>query len=330
MSTTRRRVALLGATVLTSVSVLAGCGLSSGAALSLEVGPGSIQVNPAFEDAVFTVGSKDFTENWLLGYMTLFTLSAAGAEVRDLTNIQGSNSARDAQAAGQIDMMWEYTGTSWISYNGKVDPITDAVAQYDAVAELDRREHQLVWTAMSPVDNTYAFALNRENAERLGVETLSDLAALVNEDPSAATFCVETEFASRNDGMPGVEEAYGFSVPPENLNTLAIGPIYQATADGEVCTVGEIFSTDGRVLGLDLVVLEDDRLFFPRYNASVVVREEVIEEYPEVREVLDPVAEALNNDVMRELNAKVDVEGQDPDQVARDWLIEEGFVTAAE
>ncbi|APU12153.1 MULTISPECIES: glycine betaine ABC transporter substrate-binding protein [Actinoalloteichus] len=329
MSRTRNRVALWGTTMLASVSMLAGCGLSSGAALALEVGPGSIEANPAFEGAVFTVGSKDFTENWLLGYITLFSLSAAGAEVRDLTNIQGSNSARDAQAAGQIDMMWEYTGTSWISYNGNVDPIPDAVEQYEAVAELDQREHQLVWTAMSPVDNTYAFAMNRENAERLGVETLSDLAVLAEEDPAEATFCVETEFASRNDGMPGVLETYGFTVPPENINTLGIGPIYQATADGEVCNFGEIFSTDGRVLGLDLVVLEDDRQFFPRYNASVVVREEVIDEYPQVREVLDPVAERLNNDVMRELNAKVDVEGQDPDQVARDWLIQEGFVTAA-
>ncbi|AOS60903.1 glycine betaine ABC transporter substrate-binding protein [Actinoalloteichus hymeniacidonis] len=330
MTRKRNRSALLGVTLLTSVSVLAGCGLSSGSSLSLEVGPGSIEHDPTLADATFTVGSKDFTENWVLGYITLFSLSAAGAEVRDLTNIQGSNSARDALDTEQIDMYWEYTGTSWISYNGKVDPVPGAEAQYEAVAELDKAEHGLVWTAMSPVDNTYAFSMNQENAERLGVETLSDLAELVREQPDEATFCVETEFASRNDGLPGMEEAYGFTAPPENVSLLGTGPIYQATADGEVCNFGEVFTTDGRILGLDLVVLEDDKEFFPRYNASVVVREDVIEEYPQIRDVIDPVSERLNNEAITKMNARVDVDGMDPDQVAMEWLIEEGFVTAVD
>ncbi|AUS78759.1 glycine/betaine ABC transporter substrate-binding protein [Actinoalloteichus sp. AHMU CJ021] len=324
MSGKRTRCAVLAAVAATALS---GCGLSSGSALPLDVGPGTIQPLPGLEDVTLTVGSKDFTENWILGYIAEFALAAAGAEIRDLTNIQGSNSAREALEAGQIDLQWEYTGTSWISYNGFTDPIPDAMEQFEAVREVDRERHGIEWIAMSPVDNTYAFALNQANHARLGVDTLSEMAELVNADPAEGTFCVETEFASRNDGMPGVEATYGFTAVPGNIHTLGTGPIYQATADGTTCNFGEIFSTDGRVKGLDLVVLEDDLSFFPRYNAAVTVRTDTLADHPEIEEVLTPVAEALNNEIMADLNARVDVDGADPDQVALDWLVSEGFVS---
>ncbi|WHT19569.1 glycine betaine ABC transporter substrate-binding protein [Crossiella sp. CA-258035] len=312
--------------LLLTGSLLAGCGLSAGGSTPLHVKPGSIQPVPELVDVELTVGSKDFSEQLVLAYLAEFALSAAGAKVRDLSNIAGSNSGRDALLTGQIDLMWEYTGTGWISYLGHEDPIPDDAGQFEAVRKEDLARNRVVWSLMAPLNNTYAFAMNRKNAERLGVRTMSDMARVTRERPEEGTFCVENEFASRNDGMPGVQRTYGFEPAPGKAKLLANGPIYQATANGDTCNFGEIFTTDGRVLALDLVLLTDDRNFFPRYNASMTMREETASTHPQITEVLRPVAAKLTNEVMLKLNAEVDVEGKDPAEVARNWLVREGFV----
>ncbi|MCP2169050.1 glycine betaine ABC transporter substrate-binding protein [Goodfellowiella coeruleoviolacea] len=326
----RRRRRLLRASALLLVAaasaVLAGCGLSSGAAVPLRVGPGSITPVRELDGVELTVGSKDFTENIVLGYIAELALEAAGADVQDLTNIQGSNSGRNALLGGQMDLYWEYTGTAWISYMGHTNPIPDPQQQFDAVAKADEA-NGIVWTALSPLNNTYAFAVNQDAAARYGLNSLSDMVRVVHEDPSAATFCLETEFANRNDGFPGMQQAYGFSVPPEAVKILGTGAVYPATVEGRTCTFGEVFTTDGRILALNLKVLDDDKKFFPQYNAAVVVRKQVLDRYPQISQVLDPIARRLNNDVMLRLNAEVDVNGRDPADVARDWLVQEGFVS---
>ena len=115
-------------------------------------------------------------------------------------------------------------------------------------------------------------------------------------------------------------------VPRDNLLVLQTGAIYDATAGGD-CAFGEVFTTDGRILALDLKVLEDDRQFFPKYNVSLVLTEEVAEEHPEIEELMAPVTEQLTDDVLIELNARIDVDGEEPANVAYDWLQAEGFVT---
>ncbi|MGO1053768.1 glycine betaine ABC transporter substrate-binding protein [Crossiella sp. CA198] len=312
--------------LLMTGSLLAGCGLSAGGAPPLHVKPGSIQPVPELAGVELTVGSKDFSEQLVLAYLAEFALSAAGAKVRDLSNIAGSNSGRDALLTGQVDLMWEYTGTGWISYLGKEDPIPDDAAQFEAVRKEDLARNGIVWSLMAPLNNTYAFAMSRKNAERLGIRTMSELATLIKEKPQEGTFCLESEFASRNDGMPGVQKTYGFEPAPGNIKLLGIGPIYQAVANSGTCNFGEVFTTDGRVLALDLVVLADDRNFFPRYNASVTLRKETAGAHPQIAEVLRPVAAKLTNEVVLKLNAEVDVDGKDPAEVARDWLVREGFV----
>ncbi|AHH93427.1 glycine betaine ABC transporter substrate-binding protein [Kutzneria viridogrisea] len=317
----RRVVGLLLVGVL-----LGGCGLSSGSAVPVRVGPGSIKEVPELRGVELAVGSKDFTENIVLGYLAELALSAAGAEVRDLTNIQGSTSARNALKAGQIDLTWEYTGTAWISYLGHNDVITDPQEQFTKVRAEDKA-HGIDWIAMSPVNDRYAIAMTKQVQDKYGVHTLSDLAALARRDPSAATFCLETEFASRNDGFPGMTKHYGIDVPPGNVKILGTGAVYQATKDASACNFGEVFTTDARILSLDLGVLADDRHFFPQYNAAVNVSSKVLAEHPQIEQVLRPVAERLDNDTMLKLNAQVDVQGKDPADVARDWLVEQGFVT---
>ncbi len=320
------RAAALVAALLTTM-LLASCGLQSGGALPLSVGPGSITTDPGLEGVKLTVGSKDFTENIILGYIAEFALAAAGAEIRDLTDIQGSNSARAAMEAGQVDLYIEYTGTGWINYLHNQHPIPDAQEQFEAVKKEDLERNGIVWAAPAPMDNTYALAASRKVVQDTGVRTLSDYANLVNTHPGSITTCIETEFNSRQDGFPGMAAAYGFNPDDAGKKILQTGIIYQATATGGECTFGEVFTTDGRIKGLDLYVLEDDKQFFPHYNAAVTMREQVYKSHPEIVTVLAPVMKEITNDEISTLNAKVDVDGEEPADVARQWLVDKGFVT---
>ncbi|MGW6374981.1 glycine betaine ABC transporter substrate-binding protein [Rhodococcus sp. NPDC055112] len=316
--------------VAATAVTLASCGLESGGALPLKVGPGSITPVPELEGAPITVGSKDFTEQIILGYIIEFALSAAGADIRDLTNIQGSNSTRDAQVHGQIDLTYEYTGTGWINYLGHEHPIPDPTAQFEAVRDEDLARNGLVWTDPAPMNNTYALATSRATAEATGVRTLSEYADLVKRDPAAATTCVETEFNVRQDGYPGMAAAYDFDPTKAQKQILQTGIIYQATADGTQCKFGEVFTTDGRIIALDLVLLDDDRSFFPKYNPALIMREGFAQAHPQVAEVMAPVSAELTDQEITELNRRVEVEGQEPADVARAWLVDKGFVTAAD
>eukprot|EP01133_Synstelium_polycarpum_P023140 gene23140-27747_t len=310
------------------LTLVASCGLESGGALPLAVGPGSIEPVPELEGVKMTVGSKDFTEQIVLGYVIEFAMAAAGADVRDLTNIQGSNSTRDAQLNGQIDLAYEYTGTGWINYLGNETPLPDSQAQFEAVRDADLAANDMVWTDPAPMNNTYALAMSKETAEKTGVKTVSDYAKLVESDPGAAVTCVETEFNVRQDGYPGLAAKYGFDASRAQRQILQTGIIYQATADGDQCKFGEVFTTDGRIIALDLVLLDDDLQFFPKYNPALVMKKDFAEAHPQVAEVMAPISERLTNEVMTELNRQVDVDGKEPADVARDWLVSEGFVTA--
>ncbi|MBB2992994.1 osmoprotectant transport system substrate-binding protein [Mycolicibacterium iranicum] len=316
------------AVAATLVLTLSGCGLGSGSTVPLEVGPGSVQPNPALEGVRITVGSKEYTEQVIMGYILEFTLAAAGAEVRDLTGIVGSRSTREAQLSGQVDVAYEFTGNAWINYLGHEKPIPDTREQYEAVRDEDLERNDMVWLEPGPMDDTYALAASPQTVERTGVRTLSDYAALVLRNPAAARTCVDTEFRARQDGFPGMAAAYGFDPARAQTPILQVGIIYQATSDGTECDFGEVFTTDGRIAALNLTVLTDDKQFFAHYNPSVTMKREFFEAHPEIAEVTAPVTAALTNEAITEMNKQVDVEGRDPSAVARDWMVSEGFVTA--
>ncbi|MDV3124142.1 glycine betaine ABC transporter substrate-binding protein [Mycobacterium sp. 21AC1] len=307
---------------------LAGCGLGSGSTVPLQVGPGSITPNPALEGVKITVGSKEYTEQVILGYILEYTLSAAGADVRDLTGIVGSRSTREAQLSDQVDIAYEFTGNAWINYLGHEKPIPDTRAQFEAVRDEDLARNDMVWLEPGPMDDTYALAASKRVVERTGVRTLSDYAELVRTNPAAAKTCVDTEFRARQDGFPGMAAAYAFDAARAQTPILQVGIIYQATADGTQCDFGEVFTTDGRIAALDLVVLADDKQFFAHYNPSVTMKRGFFEAHPEIAEVTAPVTAALTNDVIIDLNKQVDVQGRDPSVVARDWMVDQGFITA--
>ncbi|WP_086016456.1 glycine betaine ABC transporter substrate-binding protein [Streptomyces davaonensis] len=289
-----------------------------------DVVPGSIGKGEPLKGAELTVTSKEFTEQLILGAIMGIAWEAAGAEVLDRTGIQGSIGAREAVKSGDADGMYEYTGTAWITYLGNSEPIDNPHAQWEAVRKADLR-NGLTWLEPSALNNTYALAMNQDNFEKYGTKTLSDVAELAATDPGAVTLCVESEFANRADGLPGMEKAYGMSIPAGNITQMDTGIIYTQAAKGS-CTYGEVFTTDGRIKSMNLVVMEDDRKFFPNYNAAPEINSGTLKEYPAIAELLAPVTARLNNTVAQELNAKVDVDGEDPHEVALDWMKEEGFV----
>ena len=322
------RVRRLLASLLAVVLVATGCGLNNGGSVPLPVGPGSQGVVPELEGVKVTVGGKDFTEGVIASYLVEFLLAAAGMDVSDMSSLAGSNSFRQALVTGQVDIGMEYTGTAWMSYLGNDEPVRDPQQQWEAVRDADLAEHDIRWLPPTTVDNTYSFAMNRATAEATGVTTFSEYADLVRSDPQAAVSCMETEFSVRRDGWPGLAEAYGFDAATVPTPIMQPGIIYQATSVGRECAFGEVYTTDGRVKGLDLVVLEDDKRFFPVYNLATVVRGSYLGAHPQIEQVLEPLIDLLTNEVMVELNMRVDVDGEDPALVARDFLVAEGLVTA--
>lgn len=317
------RTARLGGVLLMCLVLVAGCGLRSASGAVLEANPGTIKHYDSLEGVEITVAAKDFTEQLILGNMLSIILATAGADVTNQTNTPGSFGVRQAMLSGEANVSPEYTGTGWINYLGNEEPIKNPVEQWKAVNEADQA-NGLTWLPPAPMNNTYAFAIRESEAERLGVTKLSDLQRLPKEE---LTFCVESEFASRNDGFIPMLEAYGLSRDAiGRVTTLDTGVIYTATANGE-CNFGEVFTTDGRIPALDLRVLEDDRQFFPLYNLTEVVNTDLLTAHPELAEIFAQLNPLLTNETMLALNAKVDNDGADPAIVARDWLIEQGLLT---
>jgi osmoprotectant transport system substrate-binding protein len=294
-------------------------------------GGGSPATSPGTGGAVdlagveITVGSKEFTEQLILGEITKQVLEDAGATVNDQTGLVGSTTVREALTSGEIDMYWEYTGTGWITHLGNESPVAGETEQYEAVKEADA-ENDIVWLDPAPFNNTYAIALASERASELGLTKLSDLATLAGQNAEQATLCAAAEFLSRDDGLPGLEEAYGFTFPPDNISELELGLVYASIDKGDPCIFGEVFATDGRIAALDLTVLEDDKQFFPSYLPSLNVRSEVLDANPGIADLFAPIAEALDNETMQGLNAAVDVDGEQPADVARQFLEENGLL----
>jgi glycine betaine/choline ABC-type transport system substrate-binding protein len=317
--------------VVLSVGLLAtGCGLQPATSYVPAAGPGSIP--EVVDGAPLTVTSKNFTEQLILGKIGVLAAQAAGFDVTDLTNVPGSQPVRELMLAGQADVTWEYTGTAWLTYLGKPEGIPDQQEQWQAVYDADLA-NGLTWGEPAPLNNTYAMAVRTEAVEELGgISTISEIAEL---PPEERTFCVEAEFNSRPDGLTPMLALYGMErgtptgVPEDNIDIYDTGAVYSATDSG-ACNFGEVFSTDGRIDALDLTILEDDRRFFPAYNAAPVFYTETLKEHPELAGVFGQIAPTLTDEALRTMNLRVDVEGEEPADVAFDFMVEQGFITEAE
>ncbi|KAA1423260.1 glycine betaine ABC transporter substrate-binding protein [Mumia zhuanghuii] len=319
------RRTLAGVAAVTAAAMIGGCGLENANGYIAPAEPAAIEQHDSLEGVEITVGSKDFTEQLILGNMYATVLQTAGATVTNRSNIAGSVGVRNALLNGSVDVSPEYTGTGWISYLGHDKPVKGEQEQWQAVHDEDLG-NGLTWLPFSPVNNTYAFAMGPDASKKLGITSLSEIKDL---PVAERTFCVEDEFFSREDGFQPMLATYGLEygkdVPAGNVLRMDTGVVYDATARGE-CNFGEVFTTDGRILALDLAVLEDDKGFFPLYNLAPVIQTDLVEQHPEIAEVFAQLQPLLTNEVLLELNAQVDVDGGEPALVARDWLREQGLV----
>lgn len=322
-----RRARLVTLMSALAATLLVGCGLVSSSGTFHDASlPGGER---PLDGAKLVVTSKSFTEGVLLGKITATYLAAAGASVTDLTGAPGSASSRQAQLNGDADVLWEYTGTGWVNYHNETETIADPQELWQRVHDIEKRDYDLEWLAPANFNDTYAFAASTPTADRLGVRSLSDVAALPVAD---RTFCVDDEFFSRSDGFIPMLAKYGIpyndpnGVPAGNVTRMDAGVVYTATAKSAPCHFGMVYTTDGRVKKLNLRVLDDDKKFFLPYSGTAVVRGTVIEANPQLRPLLGTISERLTDDLMQELNGRVDIDGEDPADVAYDWLKSENLI----
>ncbi|MBR7744667.1 hypothetical protein KC207_15325 [Phycicoccus sp. BSK3Z-2] len=304
---------------LTATLALSACGSDDGGS-----GGGDGGGDESRLDGVsITVGSKDFTENILLGEIFAQALENEGADVTNQTNLGGTNVNREALLSGDIGVYPEYNGTGWTVHLGQEDPSQDPEELYTVTAERDLEENDIAWIGRSPFNDTYGFAANGDLAQEEGGFDLQGMADYLEANPDT-TVCLETEFPDRPDGLVLFEEATGYEVPQSQINILDTGLIYTETANG-ACQFGEVFTTDGRITALNLELVEDPGVFI-LYNVSYTMQNEIYEANSEVYdEIVTAILEPLDNDKMAELNAQVDVDGDPADSVAEDYLEEIGL-----
>lgn len=269
------------------------------------------------------IGSKEYSEQLVLGQITLQVLKDAGYSVVDRTGVAGSNKVRTALLTKEIDVYWEYTGTGWLSHLQHDVPITDSQECYDQVKSGDAA-NGIAWLPYAPFNNTYTVMMRKAQAQKLGIKTLSQLGAYITANPGALAFAVDHEFTARADGLPGLESTYKFKMREDKVIVMDNAIVYKALKENQV-DIGMGFSTDGRIQAFELVNLEDDLKFFPAYNPSPNLRTEFAKENPEIVTLLGKVAAKLDNDTIMKLNYLVDIEQKTPAEVAKEWLKSAGL-----
>ena len=311
----------IAATGVASLLALAGCSAGgSGAAGDSALSEYDLS------GVSIAVGSKDFDEQLILGYMMVEAFEAAGAEVTDRVNLGGTNVAREALVSGEIDVYMEYNGTGWTVHLGNEDPSFDSEELTSGVAAQDLEENGIVWVGRSPFNNTYGFASSPEATEANGEAfTLQTMMEYVQANPDVIV-CMESEFPSRPDGLILTETATGIELPEAQQLILDTGIIYTETAANN-CDFGEVFTTDGRIPALELTLVQDPGVNIV-YNVSATVRQDTYNEAPEAFDgIVEALLSPLSNERMAELNARVSAEGEDPQAVAHAYLVEEGLLS---
>ena len=267
-----------------------------------------------------TIGTKDFGESVVLGEIfSQLIEEKTDLKVNRKLNMGGTFVCFEAIKKGDIDIYPEYTGTG-LTAQLKMDVISDPDQAYDVVAEEFDKQFDIKWLEPLGFNNTYTLAVSNEVYEEYGLETFSDLAK-VSEN---FVFGAEHEFFDRQDGYDGLVDFYGikFKGEPKKMN---VSLKYQAIGNGDM-DVTDAFATDGPIQQYNLKVLDDDKGFFPPYYAAPIIRKDTLADNPELEEVLNLLAGAIDDAAMTELNYRIDVEGIDIEVVAKEFLQEKGLI----
>lgn len=278
----------------------------------------------AAADKKLVVGSKAFTEQRLFGQILILLLEKNGFKAEDKTGLGGTLVVREALVNKQVDICVEYTGTALLTILKAQQAITDPVKCYEEVKKLDEK-NGIVWLPYMPANNTYCLMMRRADVETYKIKTISDLSKYVTDNPAKISLGVSPEFYSRPDGYKPLQAAYGFQFPEDKIVKMDAGLVYKALKEGQL-QVSMGFATDGRIREFDLVVLQDDKAYFPVYNPSVVVRKETLDAYPELARIFAPLSQKLDTQTMTELNFQVDGEHKPAKDVAKEFLTKAGLL----
>ncbi|MEJ2289730.1 MAG: glycine betaine ABC transporter substrate-binding protein [Deinococcales bacterium] len=289
-------------------------------------------------DTPIRVGSKQFTEQIVLGKMIIEALRANGYQVTDKTNLGTTAVNRNALVAGEIDVYPNYTGTAisnwyrdvkWANDSIPAGASGNAYQSYTIVSSLDAALHDLVWLEPAPANNTYALAVTAKFAQEHNLKTVADLAKYVN-DGGTVKLATNGEFAQRPDGLQSFYKTYGFKLSDSELLVIQGGTpaqTEQALANGSNgVNVAMAYGTDGALKAYNFVVLKDPDGAQPVFQPTPVFRGEVIRKYPEIVGILNPIFAKLTTEELQNLNAQVEVDGQNPDAVAKNFLKQNGFI----
>lgn len=269
--------------------------------------------------APIKVGSKDFTEQLILGEMYALALENAGFTVERKLNLGGTPVAQAGLQSGDIDLYPEYTGTGLLTVL-KLPSNSDQQQVYKTVAEAYKTQFDLVWLDPAPMNNTQALAMTAEKSQALGITTISQMAAKASE----LVMIGPPEFAVREDGLPGLKAAYG-DFQLKDYKGVDAGLRYKGLVDGEA-DVAVAFGTDGEISAFNLVVLTDDQQLFPPYQVAPVVRQATLDANPGLAPALNQVTPLLTNEVMQRLNYEVSGNQREPAEVAKEFLQESGLL----
>ncbi len=299
-----KAIALLQPLILIAAGLIAGLSHPS-VSMSDEFGTG-----PA---GTIRIGSKNFTEQFVLGeLMAQMIEHKTNLRVERQFNLGGTMICHGALKSGEIDIYPEYTGTGLTAILDR-EPVSEAGKALDIVRKAYREKWDLEWLNPFGFNNTYAITVREQDAKEHGWKTIADLASVANKLRAGFT----AEFAERPDGYPGLKDAYGFSFG--DVKDLDPALMYEAIANNEVDVICA-FATDGRIEAYGLQPLEDNKGFFPPYEAAPVVQTRTLQQFPALREALAPLTGLFTDATMQQLNYQVDEEKRNPSEVAKEFL----------
>lgn len=305
----KKKVLLIGVLALAMIVSVVGCSSNKPAASTPPKGP------------TIVVGSKTFTEALLLGEMTYIYLQHLGYPVEDKTGLGEINVIRPALLSGQVSCYWEYNNTVAMTVmnlpaSNDSQQVFQQVKAYDAKNGID-------WLDQAPLNDTYAFMVRPEIAQKYNLKTMSDLFKAV-EGGAPIRFISTTEYDNRADGFPYVMKAYG-TYPKKLISDASENVGYEALKNNQA-DAGLALTTDARLSAYHLVTLTDDKNIFPPYNPSPLFRQDIITAYPQIPAQMLKLSSILDTSAMLGLNEKVDIEKQSVNQVATDFLTQHGLI----
>ncbi|HYL03618.1 MAG TPA: glycine betaine ABC transporter substrate-binding protein [Steroidobacteraceae bacterium] len=292
-------------------------------AAALALGPGS----PL--DAAVVVSSKLSSESAMLGEMIRLLLNAHGIPTVDRMTLGATPVVRQALLTGAIDLYVEYTGNAGFFFNDAADPAwKNLEAGYRLGSGLDFAAHRIVWLTPADASNSWALAVRRDVAAENHLETLTDFGRWVAQGGKAVLAC-SAEFANAGT-LRALEATYGFTLRSDQMIVLAGGEtaatITAAAANTNGVNTAMVYGTDGGIVAANLVLLEDDRHEQPVYAPVPMIRAAVLEQYPQIAAIVKPLMQSFTRETLQQLNARVQVDGESAESVAREYLEAKGFL----